>query len=106
MIKIINKVETERKKDGGRPNALSVEDRLLMTLEYLREYRTYFHIANSYGIAESNCYKNIKAIEDILIQSGVFNLPSRKELLMSDIPIEMILIDASENVIERPKKKY
>ncbi len=32
---------------------LSIEDQLLATLEYLREYRTYAHIAASYGIAES-----------------------------------------------------
>lgn len=28
----------------GRPGKLSLEDQLLMTLEYWREYRTYFHI--------------------------------------------------------------
>jgi len=26
---------------------------LLIALEYLRKYRTYFHIAQSYGISES-----------------------------------------------------
>ena len=39
---------------------LSIEDLLLATLEYLREYRTYAHIAASYGIAESNIYRGIK----------------------------------------------
>ncbi len=32
---------------------------LLMVLEYLREYRTYFHIGQSYGMSESNCFKII-----------------------------------------------
>ena len=105
MVEIINKKEAEKKKAGGRPNRLSVEDRLLMTLEYLREYRTYFHIATSYGVAESVCYENTKAIEDVLIKSGKFSLPKRKEIAMSDDPIEVILIDASESAIERPKKK-
>jgi len=105
MVDVINEKETEKRKSGGRPNRLSVEDRLLMTLEYLREYRTYFHIAKSYGVAESVCYENTKTIEDILIKSGKFNLPKRKDIVMSDDPIEIILVDASESPIERPKKK-
>ncbi len=35
---------THPKKKTGRPRKLSLEDQLLMTLEYSREYRTYFHI--------------------------------------------------------------
>ena len=42
MIEIITKVEKEEmKKKSGRLKKLSIENRLLMTLEYLREYRTY-----------------------------------------------------------------
>jgi len=33
-----------------------MENRVLMALEYMREYRTYFHIGASYGIAESSAY--------------------------------------------------
>ncbi len=106
MVDVIEKAEAERKKKKpGRPKKLSVEDRLLMTLGYLREYRTYFHIAQSYGVAESVCYENIRAIENILIKSGAFSLPKRKEMVMSEDPIEIILIDAAESPIERPKKK-
>ncbi|MEH2211389.1 MAG: transposase family protein [Nostoc sp.] len=28
-----------------------MEDQLLMTLEYWREYRTYFHIGQSWGVS-------------------------------------------------------
>lgn len=41
-----------------------MEDFLLATLEYLREYRTYAYIATSYGILESNIYRRIKWVED------------------------------------------
>ena len=81
-----------------------MEDRLLMTLEYLREYRTYFHVASSYGISESSCYRNIKWIEDTLIKHPVFALPGRKALLKSEMEYEVVLIDATETPIERPKK--
>jgi hypothetical protein len=36
------------KRKTGRPGKLSLEDQLLMSLEYWREYRTYFHIGQSW----------------------------------------------------------
>lgn len=45
MVSILREEEAKKKAKGGRPNNLEMEDRLLMALEYLREYRTYFHIA-------------------------------------------------------------
>lgn len=104
MIRIITKAEKEKiKKKPGRPKKLSIEERLLMTLEYLREYRTYFHISQSYGISESVCYENIKEIENILIKSNKFSLPKKSEIILEN-NIEVIVVDATENHIERPKK--
>lgn len=104
MLLVLKEAEILKMKKGGRPHKLSLEDRLLMALEYLREYRTYFHVATSYGISESNCYQSIRWIENTLIKCGKFTLPGRKELLKSDIDYEVILIDATESPIERPKK--
>lgn len=104
MVTILSQAETILKLQGGKPNKLLIEDRLLMTLEYLREYRTYFHISRSYGISESACYRNIRWIEDTLIKDGQFSLPGKKELLKSDVEYEVVLIDATETPIERPKK--
>lgn len=104
MIAILRE-KKEAQKRGGRPNVLCVQDRLLMTLEYLREYRTYFHISQSYGLSESVCYRTCRMVEDLLIKSGKFPLPGKKALLKSDMDFEVILIDASESPVERPKKK-
>jgi len=104
MIIILRQAEAVLKAAGGKPNKLAVENRLLMALEYLREYRTYFHISRSYGISESTCYRNIRWIEDTLIKNGTFSLPGRKALLKSDVEYELVLIDATETPIERPKK--
>ena len=104
MIRILSENHSNKKARGGRENKLIVEDMLLMTLEYLREYRTYFHIGQSYGVSESNSYKIIKWVEDTLIQSKIFNLPGRKALLKSDASYEVVLVDASETPIQRPKK--
>ena len=75
-----------------------------MTLEYIREYRTYLHIATSYGIAERHAVEARRWVENTLIQSKEFRLPGRKALLKSDNEFEVILIDATESPIERPKK--
>ncbi|CAO5010414.1 transposase family protein [Microcystis aeruginosa] len=34
--------------------------KLLMTLEYWREYRSYFHLGNSYGVNESTAYRILR----------------------------------------------
>lgn len=104
MITILDEADSKLKAQGGKPNKLSVADRLLMTLEYLREYRTYFHISRSYGLSESACYRNIRWVEDTLIKDGQFSLPGRKALVKSDIDYEVVLIDVTETPIERPKK--
>jgi hypothetical protein len=104
MTSLLSEAEARLKAQGGKPNRLSIENRLLMTLEYLREYRTYFHISRSYGISESACYRNIRWVEDTLIKDGKFSLPGRKALLKSDVDYEVVLIDATETPIERPKK--
>ena len=66
MVTILREAEALLKNQGGKPNKLTIEERLLMALEYLREYRTYFHISRSYGISESACYRNIRWVEDTL----------------------------------------
>ena len=104
MIEILKKSSAEKHRRRGRKPKLSIENQLLAALEYWREYRTYAHIAASYGIAESNIYRSIKWIEDTLIKNGTFSLPGKKELLKSDAEYEIILIDATETPVERPQK--
>ena len=88
----------------GRPSKMSRADQLLMTLMYWREYRTQFHIAQAYGISESAVCRTIQKVENALINSGQFTLPGKKALQPSDTVIEIIVVDATEQPIERPKK--
>ena len=104
IVEILKKSYAEKHRRRGRKPKLSIENQLLAALEYWREYRTYAHIAASYGIAESNIYRNIKWIEETLIKDGTFSLPGKKELLRSDVTYQVILIDATETPVERPKK--
>ncbi len=104
MQLILEESNKLKKVKGGRKNKLSIKDMLLMTLEYIREYGTYFHVSQSYGVSESTAYKTVRWIEDTLIKHPDFSLPGRKALLKSDVEYDVILIDATETRIERPKK--
>jgi hypothetical protein len=104
MVLILEQSSKDKKINGGRKNKLSIQNMLLMSLEYIREYRTYFHISQSYGVSESTAYKTVRWIEDTLIKHPDFALPGRKALLKSNAEYEVILIDATETPIERPKK--
>ncbi len=104
MMEILNSTYQKKHKQGGRNSKLSVSEILLAALEYWREYRTYAHIAASYGVDESNIYRSIKWVEDVLIKDGTFSLPGKKALLKSDVEYEIVLIDATETPIERPQK--
>jgi hypothetical protein len=104
MTFILEQTKKAKKMKGGRRNKLSTENMLLMSLEYIREYRTYFHVSQSYGISESTAYKTVRWVEDALIKHPDFALPGRKALLKSDIEYDIVLIDATETPIERPKK--
>jgi Helix-turn-helix of DDE superfamily endonuclease len=104
MVKVV-KVERMLKKKTGRKDKLTIEDQVLMTLGYWREYRTYFHIGQDWKINESTAYRIIRRVEDMLIQSGLFALPGKKILIEPDSKIKTIVIDVTEHEVERPKKK-
>lgn len=95
---------SQGKQKIGRPSKLSLEDQLLMTLEYWREYRTYFHIGQSWGVNESTAYRIIRKIEDTLTKSRTFTLPGKKSLAYSDYQVQVVIVDVTESPIERPKK--
>lgn len=97
--------ELERtQKKPGRPTILSIEDQVLLTFEYWREYRTQFHIANSWGLSEPTVCRIIRKVEDILKKCPDFRLPGKKVLQETENVFEVIVVDATETVIERPKK--
>jgi len=91
-------------RNFGRPTKLSRADQLLMTLMYWREYRTEFHIAQSYGVSEATVCRTIYKVEDALVRSKKFRLPGKKTLQASDTVFEVVLVDVSEQPVERPKK--
>src|SRR5919204_5443514 len=67
-------VVEEKLSNFGRPPKLSRADQLLMTFMYWREYRTEFHIAQSYGISEAALCRTIHKVEAAPVGSKQFRL--------------------------------
>lgn len=103
MLEVLEQAEGQKKK-AGRPSKLRLEEQLLLTLTYWREYRTQFHVALSYGIHETTATRIIGKVEDVLTASARFKLPKRQTLQDPDHEWVMVLIDSTETPIERPKK--
>ena len=94
----------QKKVKPGRPSTLSLEDQLLMTLQYWREYHTYFHLGLSWGVDESVVCRTVQKIENLLIESEAFHVPGKKQLRVGGTPWEVIVVDVAESPVERPKK--
>ena len=92
------------KKKSGRPPKLTLEDQLLVALQYWREYRTYFHIAVSWGISESQVCRIVHRVENALLARPEFHLPGKKKLREAGTQFTIIVVDVAESPVERPQK--
>jgi len=105
MLSVLEAAERVRDAEvGGRPSSLTTGDKLMMMLEYWREYRTFFHIGASFGVSESTAHKHVSWAQKVLANSRKFTLPGKKVLGQRDSGIEVIYIDATESPVQRPKK--
>lgn len=105
--KIVKVLEPEWRpvpKPGVKPK-LGIEDRVLVALEYWREYRSYFHIGSSWGISESSVCRMTHWVEDRLLGSGKFRLPGKKQLVRGFGRPHVVVMDVTETPIQRPKRR-
>jgi len=104
MLSILRKEFNKMHKNGGKPPKLLPEDKLYVTLKYLREYRTMDSIAADYGVCKGTVCLAIQWVEDTLVKDGEFALPGKKVLKRKSAAIEYIVVDVTESPINRPKK--
>ena len=97
-------------KRGGKKPKLSIEDILLMTLTYYRDYPTFFSLGFQYGIDEANAYRWVKWVEEIIFQN-IRKEERIEEDKLIDISVlgisnnKLYLVDVTECQVERPKNK-
>lgn len=106
VVEKVNKyMESEKesnplKRRGQKSKDLSLDDKVLLTLYYMRHYPTFVELGKQFGICESYANKLYHQFLDILIQ--VLDMPDPKQLLNPET--EMIAIDVAEQPIERPQQ--
>jgi len=103
MTEILKKAYKEQHKKGGRNRKLTMEEQLLMTLKYLRQYVTQKELAYEFEVGEATVHDIIVWVENTLIKDGTFSLSGKKRLL-EDEKIETVLVDVTECPVERPQK--
>lgn len=103
MVKVLQPQWRATPKPGKKPK-LGIEDRILVTLEYWREYRTYFHIGSSWGVSESTVCRIVHWVEDTLMRSRQFCLPGKQQLVRGFGKPKVVVVDVTETPIERPKR--
>ena len=103
MVTLLRPQLDRRGKRGGQCK-LSTADQLLVVLEYWREYRTQFHIATTWGLSESAVCRLIQKVEALLMHSGKFRLPGKKQLYQKADTWQVLAVDVTESPIERPQK--
>lgn len=108
MVKAVvahdEKIVRKKGNHRSRPFSLGIEDQVLLTLMYYREYRTQLHIGFTYGISESATCRTIQRIETIVSKVKELQLPGKKVLSGRSQAFSVVVIDATEMPIERPKK--
>ncbi len=100
MVEVLSSARSGR----GRRPALSTADQLLLTLCYWREYRSQFHVASSFGVSEATVCRTVKKVEKALLKDQRFHVPGKKALHDGSLDLTVIVVDASEQRVERPQK--
>ena len=103
MVEVLRPSLERQGRRGGQPK-LSLEDQLLVVLEYWREYRSQFHIGVSWGLHETTVGRIVRKVEDLLVKSGKFRLPSHRQLYQPGWEWKVMVVDVGEVEIERPQK--
>ena len=104
MLEILEESYIKLHKHGGGKPKLTVLYKLVIVLSYYIEYRTMENIAFDYGVAKSTICESVRWVENVLIKDGTFSLPKKSELQKDNLDVEVVLVDATECEIERPKK--
>lgn len=85
----------------GRKPSIIIEDQLLLCLIYLRRYPTFLDLGDDFGISEGYANKIYHKISKLLVK--ILQLPSKEALTYKGL--KAVVVDASEQPIERPKRK-
>jgi hypothetical protein len=99
---------------SGHAFTLSVQDHLLLTVVWLRQYLTHEVLGYLFGVSDSTVSRTIPRLLPVLEQTGMAGMRppqpgqrSRRTLdaLLADVPDLVVLIDTFEQRVQRPKDR-
>lgn len=107
----LSRRKRERGIGAGGKFKLSLEERVFMTLFFLRHYPTYALLGFLFELHESNAYRNVEIMKEFLREH--VPLPKRvrekrissMEELMEEMPEIELIIDATEQERQKPKEE-
>lgn len=105
LVELLRPKWISRRKSGGPAPKLGLEDQMLLTLSYWRNYGTYLETGTKFGVSEPRAFGICRWVENILIKEKILHLPGKKELLSGKKALEIIVFDVTECPVERPKRK-
>ncbi|MFN4132512.1 MAG: transposase family protein [Caldimicrobium sp.] len=109
--KRLSRRERERDIGAGAKFKLSLEQRVFMTLFFLRHYTTFALLGFLFDLHESNAYRNVEIMKEFLKEYiPLPNKVKKKKIssldeLLEEIPHVELLIDGTEQERNRPKDK-
>ena len=75
MLEALKSVYVSERSKGGRLNyKLTLTDKLVIALIYLREYRTMHSIAVDYGVCKNEIWEVIHWVENVLISADFLHI--------------------------------
>ena len=91
-----------RKPGGGRHPSLALAERLTILLMYYRTYITQEFLGFLFGVDKGTVCRNVQEIA--LLLTGIFRIPEKRVEISAD-EIAEAFVDATEQPVNRPKKK-
>jgi hypothetical protein len=96
------KLEAQRKSPSGRRmNLETLEDRVLVVLMYYRTYITHEFLGYLFGLHNSNISRLLSKLEPIMAKK----ITIKKDPRLTAEKILELLVDVTEQPIERPKRR-
>ena len=96
------RAEQKRKRVAGRPYGIGdLREHLLLLLMHYRTYTTHLFLAQIFKVDETTICRAIKRIAPLAERI----LKIKPERLLSENDLQLLIVDATEQRIERPKNQ-
>jgi hypothetical protein len=108
------RMRRQREIGGGRSPMLSMVDRLLLTVVWLRKYPNHETLGYLFGVSDSTAGRYIHQVLPVLEAAGRVTMrlpdPGRKRgrtlgSLLQDVPELAVVVDTFEQAVQRPQSR-